>query len=132
VLEYRQNQFLPQMAEHRRRLVEYVVGNVDLEVQKSPSNYVETRLVLGAHDEMTAQANDGKPKSWVLEGEHALKKKGQGQGMHQSDVIMSTIGWLIEASQSLEYGKSYDGYWTGEMFVKQVRLSARGSVKKLD
>jgi hypothetical protein len=53
VLEYRQNQFLPQMAEHRRRLVEYVVGNVDLEVQKSPSNYVETRLVLGAHDEMT-------------------------------------------------------------------------------
>ncbi|KAJ7355303.1 hypothetical protein DFH08DRAFT_912378 [Mycena albidolilacea] len=59
-------------------------------------------------------------KNWVPEDEHALKKKGQGRGMHQSDVIMSTIGWLIEASQSLKYGKSYDGYWTGEMFVKQI------------
>jgi hypothetical protein len=33
------------------------------------------------------------------------------------------VGWLKEASQSLEYGKNYDGYWTGEMFVKQVRIS---------
>ena len=55
-----------------------------------------------------------------MEGEHALKKKGVGWGIHQSDVICSTMGWLEEASQSLEYGKNYDGYWTGELFVKQV------------
>ena len=77
-------------------------------------------MVLIAHDEMTAQANNGKGKSWVLEGEHPLKKKGVGQGIHQSDVICSTVGWLPEASQTLEYGKNYDGYWTGELFVKQV------------
>ena len=71
---------------------------------------------------MTAQANDGKRKSWVLEGEHALKKKGVGRGIHHSDVICSTFGWLKEASQSLEYGKNYNGYWTGELFVKQVRI----------
>ena len=69
---------------------------------------------------MTAQANDGKRKSWVLNNEQPLRKKGQGQGIHQSDVICSTVGWLSDASQSLEYGKNYDGYWTGEMFVKQV------------
>jgi hypothetical protein len=27
---------------------------------------------------------------------------------------------LREASQTLEYGKNYDGYWNGELFVKQV------------
>jgi len=32
------------------------------------------------------------------------------------------VGWLKNASQTLEYGKNYEGYWTGEMFVKQVCL----------
>lgn len=122
VVKYRQEQFLPAMEDHRKRMVEYVVNNVEEELEKKPANYVERRLVLCAHDEMTAQANDGKRKSWVLEGEHALKKKGVGRGIHHSDVICSTFGWLKEASQSLEYGKNYDGYWTGELFVKQVRI----------
>jgi hypothetical protein len=122
VVNYRQTQFLPLMAKHRRRLVEYVVGNVEEGVIKPRNNYVERQLVLGAHDEMTVQANDGKAKSWVLDGEHALKKKGVGRGMHHSDVLLSTVGWLQEASQAIEYGKNYDGYWTGEMFVKQVCL----------
>jgi hypothetical protein len=42
--------------------------------------------------------------------------------MHQSDVICSSIGWLKEASQSMEYRKNYEGYWNGELFVKQVWL----------
>ncbi|KAH9913281.1 uncharacterized protein B0H18DRAFT_888533, partial [Fomitopsis serialis] len=62
-----------------------------------------------------------KKASWVLEGEQPLKKKGQGRGMHQSEVICSTVGWLTDAGQSMEYGKNYEGYWTGELFVKQVR-----------
>ena len=87
---------------------------------KRPRNFVERRIVLCAHDEMTVQANDGNPKSWVLDGEHALKKKGVGRGLHQSNVIRSTVGWLKDASQTLEYGENYDGYWTGELFVRQV------------
>ena len=87
---------------------------------KRPRNFVERRIVLCAHDEMTVQANDGNSKSWVLDGEHALKKKGVGRGLHQSNVICSTVGWLKDASQTLEYGKNYDGYWTGELFVRQV------------
>jgi hypothetical protein len=119
VVHYRQNIFLPAMAEYRKRFIEYAVGNVEQEVEKSRAPG-ERKLVLCAHDEMTSQANDGVKRSWVLEGEHALKKKGVGRGMHQSDVICSTFGWMEKASQSLEYGKNYEGYWTGELFVKQV------------
>ena len=43
-------------------------------------------------------------------GRTAIEKKGVGHGLHQSDVICSTLGWLKDASQTLEYGKNYDGY----------------------
>ncbi|TFK26847.1 hypothetical protein FA15DRAFT_679338 [Coprinopsis marcescibilis] len=68
------------------------------------------------------QAHDATTKSWVFEDQHQhqLRKKGVGQGLHQSDVICLTVGWLEEASQTLEYGKNYDGYWNGELFVKQL------------
>jgi hypothetical protein len=108
------------MKEHRKWIVEYIVGDVEQEREKPLGNYVERRLVLVSHDESTTQANDGKKKSWVHENEHALKKKGLGRGIHQSDVICSTVGWVKAASQSLEYGKNYEGYWNGELFVKQV------------
>jgi hypothetical protein len=41
VVQYRQTEFLPTMAEYRRRLVEYVVGDVEKRVEKIPENYVE-------------------------------------------------------------------------------------------
>ncbi len=118
VVKYRQEEFLPAMERYRTWLVEYTVGNIAEEVVKDYSG--EQKLVLVAHDEMTAQANDGRTKSWVLDGEQPLKKKGIGHGIHQSDVICSTFGWIEEASQSMEYAKNYEGYWDGELFVKQV------------
>ncbi|KAG1803044.1 hypothetical protein EV424DRAFT_1582458 [Suillus variegatus] len=121
VVSYRQDHFLPFMKSCESRLVCFVVGDVDEELVAAPDNYVERWLVLVAHDEMTAQANDSKEKSWVFEDQHALRKKGVGRGIHQSDVICSTIGHLVEASQTLEYGKNYNGYWTGELFVKQLK-----------
>ena len=120
VLEYRNSVFLPHMAEYFHQMVRYIVGDVDKVVM--PQNFVACPLVLVAQDEMTAQAHDTVSKSWVLGDQHKLQKKGVGCGLHQSDFICSTIGWLKDASQTLEYGKSYDGYWTGEMFVKQVCL----------
>ena len=98
-----------------------MIGNTDKEVLKNRNG--EWPLVLVTHDEMTTQANDGPKFSWVMDSEHALKKKGVGHGQHESQVICSTIGWLKEAGQSLEYSKNYDGYWTGEMFVKQVCIN---------
>ncbi|TBU27119.1 hypothetical protein BD311DRAFT_846130, partial [Dichomitus squalens] len=57
---------------------------------------------------------------WLLNGESLLKKKGPGRGLHQSDFICSTVGWLYEASVSLEYGKNHEGFWNGELFCKQL------------
>jgi hypothetical protein len=36
--------------------------------------------------------------------------------------LCSTVGWLDEGTQTLEYGKNHEGYWTGELFVKQVSV----------
>ncbi len=120
VLKYRNEKFLPTMAALRHRLIRYVVGDIDTVLVDSQRNFVERILVLVAHDEMASQSNDTHDKSWVLGDEHQLRKKGPGRGLHQSDMICSTVGWLKEGSQTLEYGKNYDGYWTGELFVKQV------------
>ena len=120
VVEYRQKHFLPMMKKHEERLVKYVIGDVDKEVVMKPTNYVERRLVLAPHDETTTQANDGHGKGWVLDNQFPLRKKGQGRGLHESGAICGTVGYLKEGRQTLEYGKNYDGYWTGELFIKQV------------
>ncbi|RPD61169.1 hypothetical protein L226DRAFT_451296 [Lentinus tigrinus ALCF2SS1-7] len=69
---------------------------------------------------MLTQAHDGKKWSWLLNGESPIKKKGAGRGLHQSDFICSTFGWLSDASITLEYGKNHDGFWNGELFCKQL------------
>ncbi|KAJ7706607.1 hypothetical protein B0H16DRAFT_1345852 [Mycena metata] len=79
------------------------------------------RRLLQREGFMTAQCNDGPKKSWVLEGEQPLRKKGVGRGLHRSDVICSTVGYLTEAGAQLEYGKNYEGYWDGTMFMVQLR-----------
>jgi len=131
VLAYRQNVFLPAMKAYEYRLIRYVVGDLDQEIKHPLRNCVERRLVLVPHDEMTSQANDAPEKAWVLEDQHRLRKKGVGQGLHKSDTICSTVGWLEEASQTLEYGKNYEGYWMGELFVKQVIYFAMGHWRSL-
>jgi hypothetical protein len=82
------------MKKHEARLVRYEVGNIEKEVilQLAPGDLDGRKLVLVAHDEMTAQANDGMAMSWVWQGEQPLKKKGVGCGLHQSDVICSMKG----------------------------------------
>lgn len=119
IVHDRQMRFLPAMAEYAKRLIRYEVGNTDKPCL--PLNFVERPLVLLCHDEMTAQAQDGVKASWVLEGEQPIRKKGAGRGIHQSDVISSTVGWLSEASVTLEYGKNHDGFWNGSMFVEQLK-----------
>jgi hypothetical protein len=69
---------------------------------------------------MTTQANDGQSMSWVPDGKHKLRKKGVSRGLHQSSIICSTVGHLEEAAHTIKYGKNYEGYWNGEMFVAQV------------
>jgi hypothetical protein len=120
VIKYCQDHFLPAMKAYEAQLVQYIVGDMDQELIIQRENFVEHRLVLLAQDEMTAQANDITPKTWVFEDQHHLRKKGVGHGLHKSDILCSMVGWLEEAMQTFKYRKNYKGYWTGELFVKQV------------
>lgn len=125
VVDDRQDRFIPEIDSCRDNMVEYVVGDVNVEKLKSPLedhryNCVQPRFVLAAHDEMTCQCHDDKGKSWGPVDEQPLKKKGVGRGIHRSEVICSTVGWMKKAGESLEYGKNHEGWWNGEMFCKQV------------
>ena len=117
VVDYLQNVFLPKMMEYHKRLVSYKID--DVETPNPLQNYVEWILVLLPQDESTLQSNDG-PQGNL--GAQPLKKKGPGWGLHESGVICLTVGYMPEANQTIEYGKNYDGYWTGQLFVKQARL----------
>lgn len=75
VISYWQDEFLPMMKLYQSRFVHYVVGDVSRELHSDPPNFVETRKVLLAHDEMTAQANDARGKSWVFEDQHTLRRE---------------------------------------------------------
>src|SRR5882762_4494847 len=95
------------------------MGEVHIEIEK-PLPAGMRKLVLVTHNESTNTANDGPKASWVMEGEQPILKKGAGRGSCRSDVICSMYGWMKGAGVQLEYGKNYEGYWTGEMFVAQV------------
>jgi hypothetical protein len=118
VVEYRQGVFLPKMLEFRALMREYEVGDEAKEVEKDRDGHKP--IVVVYHDESTFTANDAKGKTWVLNNEHELRKKGAGRGIHRSDFICSTVGWLREAGVSMEYGKAHEGYWNGQLLCQQV------------
>ena len=95
------------------------MGDAEVEIDKQLPDGV-WKLVLLAHDESMNTANDEPKALWVLEGEQPIMKKGVSHGSHQSDVTCSTHGWLNDARVQIEYGKNYDGFWNGQMFVDQV------------
>ncbi|KAJ3885508.1 hypothetical protein GG344DRAFT_59121, partial [Lentinula edodes] len=104
-----------------RGLKSFVEETLLPSMQCKPSHLGLSLYVLCSHDEMVAQAHDGQKKGWVLEDNQPLKKKGPGRGIHQSDFICSTVGWLKDASVTLEYGKNHEGFWNCELFIKQLK-----------
>ncbi|KAH8923903.1 hypothetical protein BT69DRAFT_1308271 [Atractiella rhizophila] len=90
------------------------------------------RVVLVSHDESTCNAHDGKHFSWVLDGRNNLLKRGQGRGLHRSEFICSTKGWLEEAREQLEYGKNHEGYWNAEKLAERVKKQFIPVFEQLD
>ncbi|KAG2123196.1 hypothetical protein BD769DRAFT_1389338 [Suillus cothurnatus] len=104
------------------KATKYLEGLVQTEMPQGLKRYIELELFPCIHMKMTTQANDGQSMSWVPDGEYKLRKKGVGQGLHQSSIICSTVGHLEEAAHTIKYGKNYEGYWNGEIFVAQGKL----------
>lgn len=104
VVKYRQEEFLPAMAEHWKRMVEYKMGEPNELLEKILPLGVR-KLILVAYDESTCTANDGPKSLWVPDGKQPILKKGAGCGSHWSDVICSTYGWLENAGVQFKYGR---------------------------
>ncbi|KAG1727295.1 uncharacterized protein EDB91DRAFT_1061178 [Suillus paluster] len=124
LVQFSQNKLIPAEAD------KYLKHVVDEEMPCGLKRYMELEIFPCIHLKVshgislnTARrfANDAVDQYWVFEDEFRLRKKGAGRGLHRSDVICSTIGHLVEAGESLEYGKNYDGYWRGEHFCNQLK-----------
>jgi hypothetical protein len=74
VAEYRQKVFIPAIRSYQPRIVEYEVGNCTKEVSKATTN--EQPIEILFHGESAFQAHDAQEKSWVLDSQHQLFKKG--------------------------------------------------------
>ena len=122
VVEYRQKVFIPAIRSYQPRIVEYEVGNCTKRVVKVLANERPIEIIF--HDESAFQAHDAQEKSWVLDSQHQLRKKGVGRGIHRSDFIGPTGGWCKEAGVQIKYGKNHDGYWTGDDVCKQLEEKA--------
>ncbi|KAE9394968.1 hypothetical protein BT96DRAFT_958677 [Gymnopus androsaceus JB14] len=102
----------------------YLQKIVQDEMPKGLKKYMEVELLpriqmkVGRGISLT---NNAQVKNWVFRDQHMLRKKGVGCGIHKSDALCSTVRWLRNGSQSMECGKNYEGYWTGELFVKQLK-----------
>jgi hypothetical protein len=57
----------------------------------------------------------------IPQAERRRLATAQAATARASDVICSTAGYIIDAGEELEYGKSYEGYWDGTKFMMQVR-----------
>ncbi|KAJ7891049.1 hypothetical protein B0H13DRAFT_1887378 [Mycena leptocephala] len=79
VVAYRQNVFIPAFDHFRPLLVEYEVGNLEVQIKKPPPPPGEFQLILTPHDEMTAQANDADKARWVLQGEMPIRASKRGK-----------------------------------------------------
>ena len=68
----RQDRFLPEMKALKPHLVLYAPDNVTGELPLPSLAPGKQKIVIVAHDEMTAQAHDSKSMSWVWKGEQPL------------------------------------------------------------
>ena len=145
MVEYRET-FLNEM----KSLLPYFVEFSD-DGSMLPKTYPENCVVGGpdrrpiimiTNDEITFSANDGRRKVWTLNGHGILRPKGKGKEIMVSDFLLP---WLrlnlfslsseqqkhladlnipLEAVTYFEYGKTEEGYWTGEHLLDQITKKA--------
>jgi hypothetical protein len=91
VVEYRQKVFIPAIRSYQPRIVEYEVGNCTKAVDKVLAN--ERPIEILFHDESAFQAHDAQEKSWVLDSQHQLRKKGLvGEYIAPTSLVQQEVG----------------------------------------
>ena len=95
-------------------------------------------IIMITHDESTFSANDGRRKVWTLNGQGILRPKRKEKRIMVSDFLLpwsrlnllslspqqqedlASSGIPAEAVIYFEYGKTEEGYWTGEHLLDQI------------
>ncbi|CAG8853168.1 23316_t:CDS:1, partial [Gigaspora margarita] len=85
----------------------------------------EKKHIWVTHNETTFHTYNGQHAVWGPEGEHPLRKKGLGPGVHVSDFLTKTIGRLKddleEVREMIVIGARYDGFWDIPKLLQQVK-----------
>lgn len=98
--------------------------------------------VLVPQDETTVHTNEGPCRAWLKGDQQPLKRKGNGRGIHVSDFICETTGWLAlsteqiaaqlelpeasrlratDARRIIYPGKNHDAWWDLNQLIDQVK-----------
>ncbi|KAG1858571.1 hypothetical protein F4604DRAFT_1882904 [Suillus subluteus] len=112
--EFSKSKLIPSEAE------KYLHTIVNNEMPHGLKHYMELELFPRIHLKIGHGISLVTARQWFhREDQFKLQKKGVGRGLHRSDVICSTVGHLVDAGESMEYGKNHEGYWNGEMFLNE-------------
>ncbi|EPQ50851.1 hypothetical protein GLOTRDRAFT_108476 [Gloeophyllum trabeum ATCC 11539] len=116
VTTYRQEIFLPTIAELEWNLRRWKDGIEEMTGEKLPRN---RRTVIWWHDESTFYAHDRRLIYWVPKDATAVpRQKGEGASLMVADFVSADYGWLRfeqeEARVLFRADKARDGYFTNE------------------
>ena len=126
VVHYRQNIYLPALAQYEQRMRAWDKKNLTHVIDPSSLSPIR-HTVLWFHDQCIFYQNDRRKNRWV----HATEKpvplpKGEGLSLMVSDFVSADYGWLVspdgEGSARVLFrpGVNRDGYFTNEDILRQV------------
>ena len=129
VVEYRQMEFLPTIAELECYTMAWNDGVEKIRDYKGPYR----RVVIWWHDESTFYANDRQLIFWVHSSVTAIPRtKGEGISEMVADFVSADYGWLRfgeeEARVLFKAGKGREGYFTNA----DIRKHAHSAMNILD
>jgi hypothetical protein len=133
VVAYRQNVFLPAMAELESKIRTWNNGLTEEfkpwphDIDDGPRPF-QDRTVVWYHDESTFYANDRRNVGWVHKDAKAVPRaKGEGPSLMVADFVSADYGWLrspdkAESARVLfKAGANQEGYFTNQDILEHAR-----------
>jgi hypothetical protein len=128
VVKYRQEVFLPLMAQFEARMAHY--EGQELNRVAPILQPGEREIIPNFHDESTFHANEEVRSLWLRKGEQPLRKKGRGRLIHVSAFINPETGRLVlldqneivvrDSTKIIYPGSKGDAWWDCEQLMKQI------------
>ncbi len=122
VVQYRNEEFLPQMMAYIKRMAHYEGDH--MEIEKGPENTNEDQVVLITHDESSFFANDGAPMIWMEGRKRHLKPKTNGLSLMISGFMCPCHGFMehngVKSYLEFAPGKNRDGWFTNDDLIVQL------------